>query len=136
MIILLVLWVLWSLGWIACWGWVAATGGVFVGTLLAVISFGVMLWLPCQIYEDTKKVDDAIESSVKPTRSRRITNDVMAEVMRRDAGACVNCGATSDIQFGHIIPFSHGGSNSADNIQLECQQCNLRKGARLSERGR
>lgn len=64
-------------------------------------------------------------------RSRHITNDVKAEVMRRDNGTCVECGAKQDLQFGHIIPFSVGGSSTVDNIQVECAKCNLSKGATL-----
>lgn len=62
-------------------------------------------------------------------RSRRIPNDVVAEVMRRDEGRCVECGATQDLQLDHIVPFSRGGSNVVSNLQLLCGPCNRRKGA-------
>lgn len=59
--------------------------------------------------------------------SRYISNDVKAEVMRRDGGRCRRCGATEDLQFDHVIPWSRGGANTVKNIQLLCGACNRRK---------
>lgn len=64
-----------------------------------------------------------------PGPSRRISNDVVAEVMRRDEGRCVECGSVQDLQLDHIVPFSRGGSNEAPNLQLLCSTCNRRRGA-------
>jgi len=60
--------------------------------------------------------------------SRYITNDVIAEVMRRCEGKCVHCGSITKLQLGHIIAFSKGGSNSVANLIIECEKCNLKKG--------
>lgn len=57
--------------------------------------------------------------------------EVKRFVWQRDGGRCVLCGGTTDLQFGHIIPFSWGGSNTEVNLQLECAGCNLSKGADL-----
>lgn len=65
------------------------------------------------------------------SRSRYIPQQVKMQVMRRDKGTCQICGATDNLEFGHIIPFSMGGSNSANNIQIECYDCNRSKGANL-----
>lgn len=49
---------------------------------------------------------------------------------------CVYCGQTDDhddqgnpnpLQAGHIVAREDGGGNEADNIQLECRRCNVRK---------
>ncbi len=59
---------------------------------------------------------------------RIIPTKVKLEVWKRDGGKCVQCGATGDLHFDHIIPWSKGGSsNTTDNIQLLCGKHNLEK---------
>lgn len=66
-----------------------------------------------------------------PTHSktrRVIPTAVKLEVWKRDDGKCAKCGATEDLHFDHIIPWSKGGSsNTAYNIQLLCGKHNLEK---------
>jgi 5-methylcytosine-specific restriction endonuclease McrA len=53
---------------------------------------------------------------------------VKLEVWKRDQGQCVICGATDNLHFDHVIPFSKGGaSGTVDNIQLLCARHNLEK---------
>jgi hypothetical protein len=61
--------------------------------------------------------------------SRAIPQDVKIAVSTRDQGKCVQCGATEDLHFDHKIPWSRGGTNTVNNIQLLCGPCNRRKGA-------
>ena len=63
---------------------------------------------------------------------RVIPTSVKLEVWQRDGGKCTKCGATDDLHFDHIIPWSKGGSSSkADNIQLLCGKHNLEKHDRI-----
>ncbi len=62
------------------------------------------------------------------SRSRHIPDDIKTRVWRRDGGKCVKCGATDYLEYDHIIPFSKGGANTANNIQLLCRKCNMSKG--------
>jgi hypothetical protein len=65
-----------------------------------------------------------------PTREP-IPESVQILVWRRDGGKCVKCGSQERLEYDHIIPVSRGGSNTARNIQLLCEQCNRQKGNRV-----
>lgn len=56
-----------------------------------------------------------------------IPENVRIEVWRRDQGKCAKCGSRENLEYDHIVPVSKGGSNSARNIELLCQNCNRAK---------
>ncbi len=56
-----------------------------------------------------------------------IPDDIKQYVWQRDKGQCAKCGNKEDLEFDHVIPFSKGGSNTARNIQILCQNCNRLK---------
>ncbi|MBD3616897.1 MAG: HNH endonuclease [Gracilimonas sp.] len=64
-------------------------------------------------------------------RRRRISTKTKQIVWDRDGGQCVNCGIEYDLEYDHIIPFSKGGSNGPNNIQLLCRKCNSKKRAKI-----
>ena len=62
---------------------------------------------------------------------RHIPQDVKIAVWQRDQGKCAQCGATSYLEFDHIIPVSKGGASTIKNVQLLCRRHNSEKGARI-----
>ena len=60
-----------------------------------------------------------------------IPQHVRHEVWRRDGGQCVDCGSRERLEFDHIVPLSRGGSNTARNIELRCENCNRAKSDRI-----
>ncbi len=69
----------------------------------------------------------SLEENANDYKSRHISDCVKATVWQRDNGQCVKCGANDYLEYDHIIPFSRGGANSENNIQLLCRKCNLSK---------
>jgi hypothetical protein len=61
--------------------------------------------------------------------TRTIPQDVKIAVSVRDHGRCVQCGSAEELHYDHKIPWSKGGANTVNNIQLLCGTCNRRKGA-------
>lgn len=73
-----------------------------------------------------------VHRSPEPRTDRpRIAADTRLFVWQRDGGRCCDCGSTTDLQFDHIVPVAKGGSNTAQNVELLCADCNRRKAARL-----
>lgn len=65
-------------------------------------------------------------------RSRIIPSAVKLAVWKRDKGRCVVCGATVELHFDHIIPYSVGGSSvTTENVQILCARHNLEKSDRI-----
>ena len=79
--------------------------------------------------------DDArpVGTSAESTQPRRVIPSVVKlEVWRRDGGRCVRCGATDELHFDHVIPYSRGGTSlTAANVQLLCARHNLEKRDRI-----
>jgi len=60
-------------------------------------------------------------------KTRFIPKKVKEEVLARDNWQCVMCGKKEGLQFDHIIPYSKGGSNTSENLQILCASCNRKK---------
>ena len=66
------------------------------------------------------------EEEGRPTRVP-IPSDIRRAVFERDGGQCVECGATFDLQYDHVLPVARGGATTIENLQLLCADCNRRK---------
>ena len=63
-----------------------------------------------------------------------VSERVRYDVLKRDDGRCVLCGASSRdgvrLEVDHIVPRSNGGSNEPSNLQTLCAPCNRGKSNR------
>lgn len=77
---------------------------------------------------DADAPNDRMAADELAERRRLIPTAVKVEVWKRDGGKCVICGATNELHFDHVIPFSKGGTSvKAENVQLLCARHNLAK---------
>lgn len=53
-----------------------------------------------------------------------ISKDKKYKIKNRLGNKCSQCGSTHDITIDHITPRALGGSNSYNNLQLLCGDCN------------
>ncbi len=72
----------------------------------------------------------ALRSNGSTTKWRKLREIVI----RRD-GVCQICGMDGN-HVDHIVPRKLGGDDSLNNLQLLCQQCNLKKGGRFFDEPR
>ena len=67
---------------------------------------------------------------VKPKKSRTLSLRKRFFVQKRDEFTCVMCGANGrgvKLEVDHIVPVASGGSDSLDNLQTLCFECNRGK---------
>lgn len=76
-----------------------------------------------------ERAHHALRTENEPREMRRgpIPRELRKAVWERDEGKCVDCGATFDLQFDHILPFAKGGATTLDNLAVRCAPCNLLK---------
>ncbi len=60
-----------------------------------------------------------------------ISKEVKFKVWNRDQGRCVNCAATRNLNYDHVIPVAIGGLSAANNIRLLCFACNQRASTKV-----
>jgi hypothetical protein len=106
--------------------------GQAAGVALIFAAFGIWaIALALVVFRAQRSADEPVTPSDGRPRRQPIPERVRHEVWRRDQGRCVDCGSRERLEYDHIIPVSRGGSNTARNIELRCEACNRRKGARI-----
>jgi hypothetical protein len=74
---------------------------------------------------------------VKGQNRRRgnISLELRDTLLREANYACIECGARATdgatLEVDHIVPFSRGGSDECENLQILCATCNRKKGSKL-----
>ena len=61
----------------------------------------------------------------KQTKATAITPKVKREVMERDGGLCIVCGAPGD-PVSHVVRRSQGGLGVARNVVTHCHDCHFK----------
>lgn len=61
-----------------------------------------------------------------------IPAEIRTFVFARDEHRCRKCGSEEDLTLDHIHPWSIGGPDTAENLQVLCRPCNSSKGDRVA----
>lgn len=83
---------------------------------------------------ETKRI--CWKNNKKKKKRKQYSQEVRELIYRQADGYCQLCGKKltyNQATLDHIIPLAMGGSNSVDNLQLSCIQCNRLKGSILPE---
>lgn len=71
-----------------------------------------------------------LKKALKSEPEKRLTNfewqKLRKEVLDRDNGICVKCKSKGNV-VDHILPLALGGKNILSNLQILCDNCNLKK---------
>ncbi len=82
-----------------------------------------------QAYADRKGWTlEQLHKHRKNARDRRIPKSLREYILKRDNYECQYCGSQTRLEIDHIFPFSRGGGNEPENLQVLCKSCNLEKG--------
>lgn len=83
--------------------------------------------------EEISDTSAAVDPDFRDTKHRRvIPTQIKLAVWKRDGGKCTVCGATDELHFDHILPYSKGGTSlKVENVQLLCARHNLQKSAKI-----
>lgn len=82
---------------------------------------------------DKRLVWEQTRRSRKSAAGGRLSTDIVSKLTKLQRNCCAACKADLDAtgrHLDHIVPLSAGGSNTDENVQLLCPDCNVRKGAK------
>jgi 5-methylcytosine-specific restriction endonuclease McrA len=83
-----------------------------------------------------KHYEKAVQRSqaAKLRRSRKnFSKAEFKKIGERNGYKCMFCGTHQDLELDHIVPFSKGGTDEIENLQLLCKKCNISKGTKSNE---
>jgi len=88
-------------------------------------------------YSKNKEEKTFIEELFKITKfylphifrlQRKAISKVLREqILKKYGFKCKKCGISENLQIDHIKPYSKGGTNSFNNLQVLCKHCNITK---------
>lgn len=112
-----------------------------MGILILLCVIGLML----SVFNEGKKFEERLDRESKQLgitkeelrqryqndafkrSSRNISPSMRKSLLEAYDYKCAYCGSSENLQIDHIHPVSKGGWKNWDNLQVLCQDCNLRK---------
>ena len=115
---------------LSLWSWQDAVKAIFRDSVVVVSEYDQAVRSPTQEIRlpSVLALKEYVPSARKPAFTR-------FNVFLRDHFQCQYCGEKNraqDLTFDHVVPRSRGGLTSWENIVAACQDCNLRKGSKMT----
>ncbi|MGE0846685.1 MAG: HNH endonuclease [Flavobacteriaceae bacterium] len=111
---------------LSIWPWQEVVKAVFLDRVNIVSEYEKCVHSPS--FEMRLPSVVSLKTYVKPARHPAFTR---FNVFLRDRFECQYCGSDDDLTFDHLIPRSHGGKTTWENVVTACAPCNLAKGGHL-----
>jgi 5-methylcytosine-specific restriction endonuclease McrA len=74
-----------------------------------------------------EKTEKCKEYYRKNRKKYRKSNIWLNKIAKRDGMVCKGCGATENLTINHIMPRCVGGKYSYSNLEILCQECNIKE---------
>lgn len=89
-----------------------------------------------EIYDELEEIDFETTRQKYFAKNQRklMTKELRQSIIKRDNYTCQKCGKYMPDEVGlhvdHIVAIKNGGKTVASNLQVLCDKCNYRKGAK------
>ncbi len=117
---------------LSLWSWQDAIKAVFLSRVSVISEYETVVHSPS--YEMSLPSVIALKDYVQITRKPAFTR---FNVFLRDQFECQYCGSrfrAEALTFDHVIPRSHGGRTTWQNVVAACSPCNLRKADKMAHK--
>lgn len=111
---------------LSIWSWQDTIKAVFLDRVNTVALYDKAVRSPTAEFRLPSVV--SLKTFVRPSRHPAFTR---FNVFLRDRFSCQYCGTREELTFDHLIPRSHGGQTTWENVVTACSTCNLQKGGQL-----
>jgi 5-methylcytosine-specific restriction endonuclease McrA len=108
---------------LSIWSWQDAIKAVFLDRVNIVALYDKVVHSPSIEIKLPSVV--SLKTYVRPAKHPAFTR---FNVFLRDRFSCQYCGSKQDLTFDHLVPRSHGGQTTWENVVAACSECNLKKG--------
>ena len=116
---------------LSLWGWQDAVKAVFLDRVNIISEYERAVHSPS--FEMRLPSVVSLKTYIKQPRFPAFTR---FNLFLRDRFICQYCGDRDELTFDHLVPRSHGGQTTWENVVAACSGCNLRKGGKLPKEAR
>jgi 5-methylcytosine-specific restriction endonuclease McrA len=83
--------------------------------------------------DSESRLNDHFDRAIKIKMRKRFDNKsrgLKRKLIERDGEHCASCEKSESLVIDHVVSISRGGTNDIENLQLLCNTCNEKKGAK------